>query len=65
MVGWMRFSVPLLSETLIRSCHQGVGSPCTKSYFNCVDRFTALRFTATDALLAARRIRILSMPDGR
>jgi hypothetical protein len=30
-----------------------------------VDRFTALRFTATGAIQAARRIRILSMPIGR
>jgi hypothetical protein len=60
----MLFSVPLLSENLIRSCHQVVGSPYTESSFNFVDRFTALRFTATGALLAARRIRILSMPDG-
>jgi hypothetical protein len=33
----------------------------TESFFNFVDRFTVLRFTATGALLAARRIRILPM----
>jgi hypothetical protein len=32
-----------------------------REFFNFVDRFTALRFTATDAPLAARRIRILPM----
>jgi hypothetical protein len=35
-----------------------------REFFNFVDRFTALRFTATAALLTARRIQILPITFG-